>query len=899
MSILSSFRHGLRRLLHSRTVERELDDELAHYTELAIEERVRHGMTPREAARGARLETGSQDAAKEVVRGFGWEHVIETVWRDAIFALRRLRRRPTFALIAVSTVALGIGAATSIYSVVDGVLLRPLPFRDPGRLVAVWQTINSWKTSDILGSMWDHVPLSIPHYLDLSRRASTLDGVAIWTSDDILLTDGEQTARVRTYRVSASVLDVLGLRPALGRMIRPEEAVPGGPQVAMISYEAWQGRYGGAPDILGTTIHYEGGQFQIVGVLPRGLSLGRLGAMGEPANLVEQPPVFWRPAGQDSASYTSRFMQNYTAIARVKRGVTLAEATADVDTVLNETAGERAGRSALVLPWKADQTRTVRGPLVLLLGGVVVLLLIACVNVAMLLIGEAFGREQEIGARLVLGATRRRVVGQLLIESVILTAVGATIGVALAAWGTRILVAVAPPGMPGLTGVHMDVRVLSFAIVLTGATGIVVGLAPALMLSDSEPGVAARAGAGHSGRGRAVVQRWTIAGQTALSVTLLVAAALLVQTLDRITRVDPGFRPDRLETVELAFPLDFMRDSLALQRFRVNVPLRLAGLPGVSGVTGVSLRPFAGMDGTTQFGMESDMIAAPGGKLARSPTARPRQVQWRVILPNYFDVLGVRVRAGRAFNSTDGLNGDGVAIVSTALVQRDFGGRSPVGRRIFVYNRWLRVVGVVDDIHLRQLSSPFEATLYTPYTQPGVRGMTLVVRTTGDPAAETAAIRRAIAETEPRAVVTTIETTTSAIGRSYADERFRATLMSVFASLATVLAAVGLYGVTSRSVSRRSREMAIRSALGASRTTIVRTLLGATASGVLIGISAGELLAILASAALSPYLYGLTPTDFPTHLAVLSLLVAVCTFASAISIRANKRLDIAAALRVE
>src|SRR5579862_3271102 len=713
--------------------------------------------------------------------------IVVMAGRDLRFAVRTLRRRPVFTIMAATTIALGIGAATSIYSVVDGVLLRPLPFREPGRLVAIWETIPEWKKSASLSQAWDHVTLSIPQYRDLGTQATRLESVGIWSRERFVVSDGDASEEATTFLVSASLLDVLGVRPALGRMFTPGEDVPSGAPVAIVSYEAWQLRYGGAPDILGRIVHFDDGPFTIVGVLPRGLSLGRQGSLSEREHDADRAAEFWRPAGREAFLSSHRETQNFLAVGRLKPGVTAAGATPEIDAILHPKPSAGMPRGAHVVEWHADQTRDARGPLVLLLGAVALLLLIACANVATLLLGEAAGREQEMAARLVLGATRGQLTRQLLVESIVLATIGAAAGILLAWVGTRSLVALAPSTVPGLAGVRVDLRVLAFAVALALVTGAGFGLAPALTLSGARPEAGRFTGGWQSARGRRALQRWMIAGELALSAVLLVGAGLLGRTFERITRVDPGFRADHLLVVYPTFPREFWVDTMAMHRFRPGVVAQLTATPGVVAATGVSLPPFAGGINTASYNLESEIVQAPGGAPVAPATRHP--TQWRVVLPGYFSTLGLPIRAGREFTSDDRSTTGDVAIVGEALARSGFGTASPVGRRLWFNGQWRTIVGVAGDAHFNRLSSAVEPTIYTPYGQHGVSGMTLVVRTAGDPAAATAAVRRAITQVEPRAVISSAEVMDNAVQRSYAEERYRAMLIALFGAMAMVLAA--------------------------------------------------------------------------------------------------------------
>jgi predicted permease len=817
------------------------------------------------------------------------------IFRDAYIAVRSWRRRRTLATIAIATIALGIGAATSVYSVVDGVLLRPLAFAQPERLIAIWQTFPDWKKSDILASSWDRITLSLPEFRDLRARQTSFLDIGIWSSRRSLLTRGDKTEPVRTVRASASLLGTLGVSPLLGRTFSRDEDTPTGPRATLVSYETWQARFGGDQQIVGRVVMLDDEPFTVVGVLPPGLKLGRTpvqaiaGATGEIA--------FWVPVGRDSSNYYVRSNHSYFAVGRLKPGVTLARASAEVAELLRPTPGEAHEKGTRLAEWQIDQTQTARAPLYILLASAALLLLIACVNVATLLLGEAATREQEIAARLALGAARSRIVWQLLIESVVLALAGLCVGALLAWWGTRALVAMAPPRIPGLADVHVDARVLAASLAATLATGVVFGLAPALALSTTHPAALLR-GAGQSARGRGALQRTLIATELALSVILLVGAGLLARTLLRITAVNPSFRAENLIVDSPTFPRAASRDSVSTRRFHADVATRLAALPGVVGVTAADAPPFSNSSSSSSIEIEGEAAPAAGSTLASNE--RRHSAQQRVTIPGYFAVLGIPVRVGRDFTADDRAGAPYVCIVSDALARRDFPGESPIGKRVKYQGQWRTIVGVVGDVHLQRLSSDFEATIYTPVSQRGGAWvLSLFVRTAGDPARVISAVQRTVAELAPPATTQSIESMESMVRRSFAEERYRAVLISLFGAFAAVLAAVGMYGVTARAVAHRMRELAIRSALGATASSISRLVLTRTVVGGAIGVALGLGVASIATRQLTPYLFGVQTTDPLTYTVIVALLGVVTLGASWLPARRAGKADVAEVLRAE
>ncbi|HEY2375444.1 MAG TPA: ABC transporter permease [Gemmatimonadaceae bacterium] len=812
--------------------------------------------------------------------------------RDVHFAVRTWRRRRTVAAIAIATTAIGIAAATSIYSVVDGVLLRPLALPQPGRLIAIWQTFPSWKANGILASMWDRIPLSQPEFRDLSRMQSSFTSVGVWTGGRVLLSLGNGAEQVPTLRASASLLATLGVGPFMGRTFTPDEDTPTGPRAALVSYELWQTRFGAAQDIVGRVVRLDDVPTTIVGVLPPGLTMGRT---TPPTAGAATSAGFWTPVGHDSLDYFQPTNRSYMAIGRLRPGVTLAGASAEVSRILVPTEQDARDKGVRLTEWQIDQTRDVRGPLHVLLAAAGLLLLIGCVNVATLLLGEATTREQEMAARAALGASTGILVRQLLIESLTLALAGLALGVALSWWGTRVLVALAPPKIPGLDDVHMDLRVLTVSLVVGLATGVLFGLAPALILSRPRPGMLLRGG-GQSARGGVTLQRTLIAIEIALSMVLLVGAGLLTRTLQRITHVDPGFRVEHLIVDFPSFPRVVVRDSNLTRAFQTAVIARLTGLPGVTAVTAGDSPPFSGGSSSSGVEPEGGDRQRPGGGLLDA--GRRHEAQQRVTIPGYFAAMGIPLRFGRDFTDDDRAGAPLVAIVSSSLARREYPNESALGKRVKYQGEWRTIVGVVEDVHFQRLSKDIEPTIYTPVTQRRFSWvLSLLVRTTGDPSAIATQVRRIVAELAPPATSQNLQTMSTMVSRSFAEERYRALLVSLFGIVAAILAAVGIYGVTARAVSRRMRELAIRSALGASARSIVMTGMGSTAIGAAIGVGAGLLAARLSTHLLTPFLFGISATDGATYAAILALLGGVTLGASYLPTLRAVRADIAEVLR--
>ncbi len=806
---------------------------------------------------------------------------MSTLAQDVRFAFRTLLRRRAFAAIAIVTLALGIGAATAIYTVVDGILFRPLPFRDAGRLIAVWETYPHWRQDPILQRSWDRIGLSIPEYADWRAAQQAFSDVAIWGNDGMMLGEGASRELVGVTTASASMLDVLGVRPALGRFFLPGEDVLGGAPVTVISYQNWLARYGGDRSVLGRAVHFDEGTYTIIGVLPEGLSLDH----GEATS------PFWMPVGQDSANARERGNHDYPALGRLKPGSSLAGAAAETERLVR--GGRKQEEFGIrVQDWQGDLTRTVRSPLLLLLGAAALLMVIACVNVATLLLGEAATRRQEMAARLAMGASRSRIVRQLLTEGFVLAAAGSIGGVALAWSGTRLLVALAPSKIPGLLDVHMDLRVLGFAIVTALLVGMVVGLSPALTLSESNPAVILRGGSGQSARGRGSLQRTLVAVELALSVVLLVAAGLMSRTLQKLTAVDPGFRTGNLLAVKVLIPPATVRTPGAVTRFFEETAGRIRGMPGVTGVTAISTYPFGG-------GSSSSSFIKEGEPEVDTPGQRAHETQQRTTLPGYFEVMGIPLLAGRAYGHDDGAGAPFVVVINETLARRDWPAESPIGHRVKYQNEWREIIGIVADNKFGRLSAAVEATIFAPLAQRRSGGLALMVRAQHDPRPLLEGIRQAVQVADPNAVVRGADLMSDLVKRSFAEERYRAVLIVLFGVIAAVLAAAGMYGVTSRAVARRTREMGVRMALGANPAAVTGLMIRHSLAGVAIGVGFGLAGSLLLARYLAQFLFGITATDPLTYLSMLLFLGGVSVLASWLPARRAGRVEPAVVLRGE
>jgi len=863
MSLIDGVRYRLRILLRGRSHARDLDEELAHHLELgATEAKSGAGgaMSDDEAHWRARREFGNTTYSNEERRTIAGLTVFDAVGQDVRFVLRLLRRRAAFAAVTVATIALGIGSATSIFTVADAVLFRPLPFPHADRLIAVWLERPAWKAIPGLAKRWDRGTFSLPLFRTWRAAQTSFDDVAVWTTGPAIAGDPTAADEVTTGSASASLLPVLGIHVERGSWFTASDEAIGAAPVAVVSHETWAARFGSDPSIVGRIVLLDGVPHTIVGVMPRGFDLDRSGTI----------VAYWTAAGRDSGGATGRNSFTFQAIGRLKPNVSLAAATAESGRSFRAAAADDDDRvkGAALATLHADQTRIVRRPLLILLAAASLLLLIACINVATLLMGESASREQELRTRSALGASRTRLLRQLLTESILLAGVGAAAGAALAYFATKIIVRSAPATIPGLGDVRVDLRVLGVALTVAVATGLLFGLAPALSLTRSSHGASA---AKFSARGRGRAQRSLVACEVALSIVLLVGAGLLVRSFDKLSSI--GFRSSNLLVVGMRLRASPYTDSTHTRALYAEITRRLRLLPGVDAAAVTTLPPFFTGSSTGSFEVEG----RPQSRDSQAPVAHRRATS-----PEFFATAGVPIIAGRAYSNDDRGDRPQVIVVSRALAQREWPDETAIGKRIKVNGAWRTIVGVAGDIETERPSTDPPETFYAPLEQLMLRAApALLVRTRSpdDVAGAAAEIRRVVQGVESGVTVSQVDRMDDLVAASLADDRLRTELIALFGAIAALLAAVGTYGVAATSAARRTREMAIRVAVGASSGSIARLIVGSAAKGVVLGAAAGLILAQLGVRILSPYIYGVRITD-PIVYAGVGVLLAITTLAA-------------------
>jgi putative ABC transport system permease protein len=807
---------------------------------------------------------------------------VQAAIHDVRYAARTLRRRPLYATLAIATLALGIGAATTIYSVVSGVLLDPLPYRDSSRLVAVYRTFPNWREREGLSARWDRIWFSYPAFRDWQARQTSFTAVGAWASASRTLTGIDAAEQVGVVRASSSLLRVLGVQPTLGRYFLPGEDTPPGAAVAVISHAMWTTRFGAAANVIGTTIRLDGTPYTIVGVLPEGLDLRNTG----------RPDPVWIPAGS-IASDTHAGSTDYLALGRLRDGVTLAQASDETARIVAQSSSPDPVGARLAV-WKDEITRGARRPLFLLLGASLVLLMLACVNVATLMLGEASGRATEFATRAALGAGRACVARQLIIESFLVAAGGVLAGAVLARAGLLALVVLAPKNVPRLTGVHVDGRVLIAACLAGAVTALLFGLVPAISLMSASPlnllgGSAGRATGRHESR----VLRSLVAGQIALSCVLLVGAALLGASLRRLSAVDPGFVSERLVIVGLGTTNARAMSGASRTAFYSRVAERIATIPGVDRAAVGSSVPFSGGGSSNAFVIEGRPLPPPGQGI---------EARRSHVLPGFIETLGVRLLAGRSIDEQDRAGAPPVAVVNETMARRFWPGESAIGKRVGFgrlgsTDDWLTIVGVVSDVKHTSLGDTTRISVYVSAAQQETPYLAILVRSRLDAAALAPLIRASVAAVDAAVPVTRVDDMPRLVSESFAGERFRAVLIGNFATMAGVLAAIGIYGVTTRAIARQRREIGIRMALGSSASRVIGLFVQRAGTAVALGIAIGLLGAFGASRFLAPYLFGTNPSDPVLYSGAAMVLVVVALTAVWLPARRAARTEPASVLR--
>jgi putative ABC transport system permease protein len=862
----------------------ELGHELRFHAEMLEARHRARGLDPAAARRAARLELGGDAQIAEAWRDQRSLPMLEMLSQDIRYGLRMLRRAPGFTTAALVTLALGIGANTAIFTVVDAVLLRPLPYPEPDRLVTVGDRNAEGFSSNV----------GFATVLDWRERSRSFEHLAMMRSwQPTLVTNGE-AERVPAVRVSWNYFDMMGVRPALGRGFTADDDRPDHWRVLLLSDALWRRRFGADPSVVGRTLVMNDREYRVIGVMP---------ASFEPldAERYYKPSAdIWAPIGYDlNGDSSCRSCQHLRGFGRLKRGVSLADASVEMNAIREQMRREHPGDyeagSLAVVPLRAALTGNVQAALYVLLGAVGFVLLIACANVANLLLARSVTRQRELALRAVLGAGRARIVRQLLTESFLLSAGGAVAGVLLAMAAVQGLAAFAPVTLPRLEHIAIDARVLAFTGAIAVLTGLFFGLVPAWRgaAGGAPPRLAvnSRGSVGGGSRARAVL----VVTDLVLALVLLAGAGLMVRTVAALTRANPGFNPSRILSLQFSLVGKAYAEDSAVLVFQERALEKLRAIPGVTGAALAGQIPFGGNGDCWGFHVK--------GRMKSNPVDDPC-VERYGITPNYLGVMDIPLVAGRGITDADTANGQPVIVISQSTAKLVFGSDNPLGAEVRTGNAtrgpWRTVIGVVADVHHDDLTEPPGPAMYLAQTQFTDSYLVAVVKSrTGDAAGLARSARAVVRELDPSVPAYQVATLSSLIEKSAAERLFVMRLLAGFALVAVLLAAIGLYGVVSYGVAQRTREVGVRVALGAQRRDVLRLVLSSGLSLVGVGVGLGLVAAFVATRLLGTLLFGVSPVDPLTFAAAAALLTTVALCAHWIPIRRALRIDPASALRAE
>jgi predicted permease len=905
MSLLRNIAGGLRSLFRKEQADRELDEELRGFLEAATEEKMKQGMSRGEAARAVRLERGVLDATREMVRDAGWESVVENLWQDLRFGVRTLRKSPGFTAVAVLMLALGIGATTAIFSIVEGVLLRPLPFPDPDRLVILGDMLEGSHCASCADSS-----VTAPDIRNYMRDTQSFSHLGGYRGRLFELSGTGDPAAVNATRMSGEVFAALGVPPLLGRTFTQREDEEQ-QQVAVLSYGMWRSRFHGDANVLGSKILLYRKPYTVIGVMPRDFEF--------PLNPghVNQSEL-WLPLSLQPEEFTAGSASSWNSrmVGRLKPGITAEQAQSDAERVARETMRDYPAymRSlrihAVVTPLREDTVEQARPLVRTLLFAVIVVLLIACANLAGLLLVRAIRRRREIAVRLALGARAATLLRQAIVESMVLSIAGGAIGLALAALAVRVGVSLLPETLPRVNEIGLDWPVMLFALGLALLTGFLCGLAPAFAAIRTSVNESLKEGgrAGTSGSGHGRLRSALVVAEIAVALTLLTASGLLLRSFQRMRDVKLGFRPDNTLAALYVLPQQRYRTQSAIDEFTKTLLNDLGQLPGVDAVGITSFLPAAGNNWSIAFTIEG-YVSPKGAELNMAAMS--------LVESDPFEALRIRVLRGRVFTESDNANSQLVAIVNRKMAERYWPGQDPIGKRLRrglpeTSAPWMTVVGEVDDVKLGSRDAETMPQVYQPVTQTvaseGVFASVgelsaadgwIVLRSRMAPEQMEDTLRATVRKIDPQLPLYQMQTMEHAISKSEAPRRFNTVLISSFAIAAVLLSVLGIYAVIAFSVALREQEMAVRMALGCQRSGVMLVILSSGARIAGVGCGLGLLGAVAVSRLLRSLLFEVSPFD-PGVLALSAIAMLLLVLAaSALPARRASSTDPMLALRGE
>lgn len=869
-----------RALFRSAHVDVDLADEMRFHVERETEANIARGMFPEAARRAARLTFGSVDASQEKARDDRPGAGVRQMLRDLRFGVRLLGKAPVFGITGVAIVALGIGAATAIFSVVYGVMLRPLPYPEPERLVSIWLQRGTGRTYPNAADV-----------AELRQLRGVFEHVALVRNANLNLVDNGDPQRLQGARVSPNLFSVLGVGAALGRTFSPDEDQAGRERVVLLSDALWRGLFGSDRDIIGRQIHLNDSPHTVVGVMPPAFhSPAYSRAATYPSTSVQA----WVPNVLEPGELSREYINNYLVVARLEQRATLEQARREVTALAKRLAStyhwnENAGMT--VDSMLDDAVRGVRPALSLLLGAVSFLLLIACANLSNLFGARATARSGEFALRLSLGASRQRLIAQAIAEAAPVLALGGVLGVIVAAWAVRAFVAAAPAGIPRVESIAVSAPVVAFSLALLVLTGIAASVAPAVQAWRSDFTAITKDGGRSStaGRGRSVTRRLGVAVQIAFALPLLVGASLLIQSAINVTRVELGFRPEGIATVSFEVSRSKHVSDQQAADYYARLIEAVRAVPGVANAALVNRIPLSGAQ-TNPVHFEN----------VTGTTEELTNVDSRTVTPEYFATLGITLMAGRTFTEHDHRAAPVVGIVDERLARTIWPGKTALGKRFRGPDgRWATVIGVVAHVRTAGLDVDPLPQVYWSYRQWTQNRMVLALRSDAEPSALFAPVIKAIRSVDPEQSVYDVRTMSQIIDRSLAQRRLTTILMVGFGGIALLLAAVGIYGVVAYGVTQRLREFGIRVALGATRSDVTRLVVWQGTSMAIAGSAIGLVLALAAGGIMRTLVYDVAPRDVASILGATALLMLVACLASYIPARRAAGVDPGVTLRVE
>jgi putative ABC transport system permease protein len=810
---------------------------------------------------------------------------METLWQDLRQGARSLVKQPTFTIVAVITLAIGISANTAIFSVVHAVLLQSLPYPDADRLVMVWETRRTNPSGQNV--------INIGNFFDWKERNRVFEDMAAFRDTSVILTGGGEPEEIPSQVATTGLFNILGVSPILGRSFAPDDGKPGQPGVVVISYGLWQRRFGGDPRIIGRKLILNGAESTVIGVMPAGFNWG-----SNPGSLTTENGKIWSPLQIDEQNRPRRG-RGAMAVARIKAGISLEQARAEMSAIHGQIEQQypefNAGWGVNLVPLREQFAGKIRLALLALLGAVGMVLLIACANVANLLLARAAARQREVAVRAALGANRGRIIRQLLTESLLLAGLGGLAGLTLAWWGADLLVSLAPPDLLNLTQVKLNAVVLGFTLGITLATGVIFGLAPAFEATRLNLSESLKEGGKSAGGMRAQRLRSSLVVlEVAMALVLLVGAGLLIRSFTRLQGIDPGFNARNILTMSVALPRSkYDNDQKRVNFFREAVA-QMQALPGVESAGAVNSLPFASFHSGTSVDIEGRPIL---------PVVQKLKTGVMVTDANYFRTMQIPLKRGRLFTDQEAAEMRHVVIINEAFAQRHFQNEDPLGKRVTIYmkddNQPCEIIGIVGDSKHRGLDAGIGPMSYWPHPELASSGMTFVIRAKGDASAITSGARNVIRTLDPAQPVGDARSMESLIGSSMAVARFNTLLLTIFAVVAMLLAGVGIYGVMAYSVEQRSREIGVRMALGARASDVLRLVVGRGMTLALLGVAIGVAASFALTRLMETMLFNVSATDPLTFAGIPLLLALVALLACLIPARRATKVDPMVALRCD